>query len=98
MDNEEVFALPDHLVDHDYFLPVVYEDDHILREEEVEELVEEEEVEELDEEEEEEEEPIVRVSETYRLIPGVHNRSRIYVDNLGFKYYKRETRGQRVYV
>ncbi|CAI6361772.1 unnamed protein product [Macrosiphum euphorbiae] len=54
MDNEEVFALPDHLVDHDYFLPVVYEDDHILREEEVEELVEE--------------------------------------------YYKRETRGQRVYL
>ncbi|CAI6357035.1 unnamed protein product [Macrosiphum euphorbiae] len=96
MDNEEVFALPDHLVDHDYFLPVVYEDDHILREEEVEELVEEEEVEELDEEEEEE--PIVRVSETYRLIPGVHNRSRIYVDNLGFKYYKRETKGQRVYL
>lgn len=94
MDNEEVFVLPDHLVDHDYFLPVVYEDDHILHEEEVEELVEEEELEELDEEEEQ----IVRVSETYRLIPGVHNRSRIYVDNLGFKYYKRETRGQRVYV
>lgn len=96
MNNEEIIALPNHLVDHDYFLPVVYEDDHIVHEEEVAE-----EVEELEEEEEvEEEEQIVEVgvSETYSLIPGVHNRSRIYIDNLGFKYYKRQTVRNRVYV
>lgn len=93
MNNQEIIALPDHLVDHDYFLPVVYEDDHIVHEEEVVE-----EVEVLEEEEEEEEEQIVGVSETYTLIPGVHNRSRIYVDNLGFKYYKRQVRGHRVYL
>jgi len=91
MNKEEIIAFPDHLVDHDYFLPVVYENDHIVHEEEVVE-----EVEVL--EKEEEEEQIVGVSETYTLIPGVHNRSRIYVDNLGFKYYKRQVRGHRVYV
>ncbi|XP_060857291.1 uncharacterized protein LOC132934900 isoform X1 [Metopolophium dirhodum] len=87
MNNEEIVALPDHLVDHDYFLPVVYEDDHILHEEE----------EEL-EDEEDEEIVVVGVSETYSIIPGVQSRSRIYVDNLGFKYYKREARGGRVYL
>ncbi|CAI6343719.1 unnamed protein product [Macrosiphum euphorbiae] len=49
-------------------------------------------------EEGEEEEQIVGVSETYTLIYGVHNRSRIYMDNLGFKYYKRQVRGHRVYL
>ncbi|XP_060858630.1 uncharacterized protein LOC132935997 [Metopolophium dirhodum] len=91
MNNKEIIALRDHLVDHDYFLPVVYEDDHKVHEEEVFE-----EVEVL--EEEEEEEQIVGVSETYTLIPGVHNRSRINVHNLGFKYYKRHVRGHRVYL
>jgi len=91
MNNEEIIALPDHLVDHDYFLSVIYEVDHTVHEEEVVE-----EVEVLEEEEEEEE--IVGVSETYTLIPGVHKRSRIYVDNLGFKYYKRQVRVHRVYV
>ncbi|KAL4103818.1 hypothetical protein QTP88_019153 [Uroleucon formosanum] len=82
-EQKEVIALPNHLV-HDYSLPVVYVDDHIVQEEVVEELEE--------EEEEEEEEQIVEVgvSETYSLIPGVRNRSRIYVDYLGFKYYKRQ--------
>ncbi|KAL4119677.1 hypothetical protein QTP88_012467 [Uroleucon formosanum] len=89
MSNKEIIALPDHLVDHDYFLSVVYEVNHIVHEE-VEEL---EGVEVL----EEEKEQIVGVSETYTLIPGVHNRSRIYVNNLGFKYYKRQVRGHRVY-
>jgi len=90
MNKEEIIALPDHLVDHNYFLPVVYEVDRIVHEEEV--------VEEVEVLKEEEEEQIVGVSETYTLIPGVHNRSRIYIDNLGFKYYKREVRGHRVYV
>jgi len=41
INNEEIIALPDHLMDHDYILPVVYEDDHIVCEEEVVEKVEE---------------------------------------------------------
>jgi len=92
MNNEEIIALSDNLVDHDYFLQVVYYDvDHIVHEEEVVK-----EVEVL--EEGEEEEQIVGVVETYTLIYGVHNRSRIYMDNLGFKYYKRQVQGHRMYV
>lgn len=88
MDNEEIISLPDHLLEHNYSLP------HVCENIQVDELVEEIEV----EEENETEIIVVGLSETYTLIPGVHNKSRIYIDNLGFKYYKREIRGNRVYV
>jgi len=32
------------------------------------------------------------------LIPGIHHGSRVHVDNLGFKYYKREARVNRIYL
>ncbi|KAL4148349.1 hypothetical protein QTP88_002613 [Uroleucon formosanum] len=60
MNKEKIIALPDHLVE--YFLPVDYEVDHIVHEEEVEEL-----------------------------------EGRIYVNNFGFKYFKLQIRGHRLY-
>lgn len=36
--------------------------------------------------------------ETYTIIPGVQYKSKIYVDNLGYKYYKRSTHANRVYL
>lgn len=88
--NEEIIDLPNHLTEHDYFQPLVYDNDHNK--------VHEENVEVMAFEEEENEIGVAGVSETYCLIPDVHNKSRIYVDNLGFKYYKREVRGVHVYV
>lgn len=71
-----------HLLDHDYFRPVVYENIPI------EELM----------DEDEEKDPEENVPITYRQIPGIHHGSRVYVDNLGFKYYKREARVNRIYL
>lgn len=89
MNREKIIALPHNLADHDDLLPVVYEEGHEVREEEVVEEVEELEGEQIIE---------VAVSETYTLIPGVHKGSRIYVDILEFEYYKRQVGGHRVYV
>lgn len=93
MNIEEEIGLPVHLLDHNYFRPVVYENNPN------EELTDEEKrVPVLEEDLEENalnQVPLVPV--TYRLIPGIHHGSRIYVDNLGFKYYKREARVNRIY-
>lgn len=95
--NEEHNALPYHLVDHDYVRPVnednpnedlINEDEDVIVDEEVPE----------DNEVLEGEIIVNEVPETYTLIPGVHHGSRVYVDNVGFKYYKREERGNRIYL
>jgi len=107
MNIEEEVGLPAHLLDHDYFRPVVYENNpnedeevEVLENERVpaveDEVLEGEEV--LEEEEDPEENALNQVPVTYRLIPGVHHGSRVYVDNLGFKYYKREARVNRIYL
>jgi hypothetical protein len=88
MNIEEEIVLPVHLLDHDYFRPVVYENN--LNEE----LTDDED----SAEEVPEENALNQVPVTYRIIPGVHHGSRVYVDNLGFKYYKRETRVNRIYL
>jgi hypothetical protein len=41
---------------------------------------------------------VIAVPEIYQIIPGVQNRTRIYVDNLGFKFYKRYARSNRVFL
>lgn len=41
---------------------------------------------------------IITKPKTYQLISGIHKESIIYVDNLGFHYYKRETRRDCEYV
>ncbi|XP_025205737.1 uncharacterized protein LOC112602037 [Melanaphis sacchari] len=96
MNIEEEIGLPVHLLDHDYFRPVVYENNPIEELDEVEQGVIEEEV--LEDEDLVEENPLNQVPLTYRMIPGVHHGSRIYVDNLGFKFYKREATINRVYL
>jgi hypothetical protein len=40
---------------------------------------------------------VIAVPEIYQIIPGVQNRTSIYVDNFGLKYYKRYARGNRVF-
>ncbi|KAL5237323.1 hypothetical protein ACI65C_004736 [Semiaphis heraclei] len=100
MNIEEEVGLSAHLLDHDYFHPVVYmnnpneyeeievlENERIPADEEV-----------LEEEEDPEENALNQVPATYRLIPGVHHGSRVYIDNLGFKYYKREIRVNPIYL
>jgi len=97
MNIDEEIGLPAHLLDHDYFRSVVYDNNPI------EELTDEDEEEPVlgDEEvlEDEEEDPVENVVPvTYRLIPGIHHGSRVYVDNVGFKYYKREAKANRIYL
>ncbi|XP_060868551.1 uncharacterized protein LOC132943527 [Metopolophium dirhodum] len=91
VNTEEEIGLPAHLLDHDYFRPVVYENNPIeeLTDEDEEERV-------LEDEEEDPVENVVPV--TYRLIPGIHHGSRVCVNNLGFKYYKREATANRIYL
>lgn len=44
------------------------------------------------------EEDVIGVPESYTIIPGIRHGTKIYVDNLGFKYYKRETRNTNIYL
>jgi hypothetical protein len=77
-------VVPAHLRDHDYVGPVNYQ------------LEEEEEIDvpyylnEHNYANQRENEVEVEQPETYRRVPGVHRNSTIYVDNVGYKYYKRE--------
>ena len=70
---EEEVGLSAHLLHYDYFRPVVYENNPIeeLTDEYVEERL-------LQDEEEDRVKNVVPV--TYRLIPGIHHGSRVYVD------------------
>jgi len=88
---EEEVGLSAHLVHHDYFRPVVYENNPI---EELTDKYEEERL--LEDEEEDLVKNVVPV--TNRLIPGIHHGSKVYVDNLGFKYYKSEATANHIYL
>jgi len=91
MNIEEEIVLPVNLLDHDYFRPVVYENnpnEDLVDDEEA--IVNENSAEEVPEENVLNQVPLIpQIPVTYRVIPGVHHGSRIYVYNLGFKYYKR---------
>ncbi|KAE9524085.1 hypothetical protein AGLY_015450 [Aphis glycines] len=91
---------PSHLLDYGYFSPVVYENspnEGLTDDEEA--IVDDDSAEEVPEENVLNQVPLIsQIPVTYRVILGVHHGSRIYIDNLGFKYYKREARVNRIYL
>lgn len=95
METEEENSLSNHLLDHDYVRPVVYEDNPNKEFSE-----EDKEVFDVDDNREEiiVENDFNQVPETYRMIPGVRHGSKVYVDNLGFRYYMHEASTKSIYL
>lgn len=103
MDDGELFVLPAGLEEHDYCIPHVDHIERNIKKKEVNQVAEK--VKEMDQNAQEKVslnedlgKNIGCLPETYTIIPGVRYRSRIYVDNLGFKYYKRDTHRNRIYL
>ncbi|CAI6352657.1 unnamed protein product [Macrosiphum euphorbiae] len=79
-------AVDRHIVDQNYYIAI--EDNS--SDSELDEVIEE------NDENDENEEPIdnyeaenLQRNRTYTIIPGVHNNSKIYIDNFNYKYYKK---------
>lgn len=92
MNNNQPIAVSNNSLDHEYFQPVVYANNHIVQK------INEKEIGFSSDEDNSENNVNIDISETYKIVPGIQHRTRVYVDNLGFKYYKRETRGNRMCV
>lgn len=86
MNNEREVDLPDHLLDQAYYRPVVYENnpeevpDRVIVHEAV----------------ISEEENFIGVPVSYQKIPGIQHGTSFFVDNLDFKFYKREAKAGRM--
>ncbi|CAI6370103.1 unnamed protein product [Macrosiphum euphorbiae] len=88
-------AVDRHIVDHNYYIAI--EDNS--SDSELDEVIEE------NDENDENEEPIdnyeaenLQHNRTYTIIPGVHNNSKIYIDNFNYKYYKKSVVRNKMYL
>ncbi|XP_050436931.1 uncharacterized protein LOC126843422 isoform X2 [Adelges cooleyi] len=93
---EDEIAVPEHLIEHNYYIPNVVQDNSDSEDGFDKVLI----ADGMLTDEDDEDQPAIEIQRpvTYKKLPGVHNKSDVYIDNLHYKYYKKSVYRNKMYL